>query len=43
MTVMAGVRLIFDMRRVNGDATSLLFGRLVDLVVVSEQGTSFLG
>jgi hypothetical protein len=40
---MAGVCFVFDMRGVDGDATSPFLGRLVDLAVVGEQGTSLLG
>lgn len=35
--------LILDMRRVDSDTTGLLFGRLVDLLVVCEFGTTALG
>lgn len=43
VTVMPLLTLIFDMRRVDSDTTGLLFGRLVDLLVVCEFGTTVLG
>lgn len=43
MTIMASVRLVLNVRRVDGDTTGLLFRGLVDLVVVGELGTSLLG
>lgn len=43
VTVVAGGRLVLDMRRVDSDTTSLLFRCLVNLVVVGELGSSILG
>lgn len=40
VTVMAGSGLILDVSRVDGNTTSFLFRRLVDLVVVGELGTT---
>lgn len=40
MTIVPIVGLIFDVGRVNGDATGLFFRSLVDFSVVSELGTT---
>lgn len=39
---MTSVRFVFNMRGVDGDATSPFFGCLVNLAVVGEQGSSLL-
>lgn len=42
MTIVPVVRLILDVGSVNGDATSSLLGRLVNLVVRHELGAATL-
>ena len=41
--VMARLRLVLDVRGVDGDSTSTLFGSLIDLVVRGELGEVLLG
>ena len=43
MTVMSGISLVLDGRGVNGDTSGLLFWSLVDISIVFEVRTSFLG
>ena len=43
MTIMPIVGFVLDMGGVDSDTTGLLFGRLVDLLVVCEFGTTALG